>query len=85
MAEINNLKLRYTSLYELRKISIESRKSLDEIRENVLIEKKGNRQKALDNSILNIALDICLRTIERVKKEVDSLLRIYGDRINVIK
>jgi len=43
MAEINNLKLRYTSLYELRKISIDSRKSLDEIREDALGEKKGNR------------------------------------------
>jgi hypothetical protein len=39
MAEINNLKLRYTSLYELQKISIDSRKSLDEIREQALKEK----------------------------------------------
>ena len=43
MAEINNLNLRYTSLFELQKISIESRKSVDEIREDALIEKKGNR------------------------------------------
>ena len=43
MAEINNLNLRYTSLFELQKISIESRKDLDEIREDALIEKKGNR------------------------------------------
>ncbi len=40
MAEINNLNLRYTSLYELQKVSIDSRKSLDEIREQVFKEKR---------------------------------------------
>jgi len=43
IAENNNLRIRYTSLFELQKISIDSRKSLDEIREDALIEKKGNR------------------------------------------
>ena len=43
IAENNNLNIRYTSLFELQKISIDSRKSLDEIREDALIEKKGNR------------------------------------------
>jgi hypothetical protein len=43
IAENNNLSIRYTSLFELQKISIDSRKSLDEIREDALIEKKGNR------------------------------------------
>mgnify|MGYP003577148190 CR=1 FL=1 len=43
MAEINNLKLRYTSLYELQRISIDSRKSLDEIREQAFNEKRVNK------------------------------------------
>ena len=43
IAENNNLRIRYTSLFELQKISIDSRKRLDEIREDALIEKKGNR------------------------------------------
>jgi hypothetical protein len=43
IAEKNNLSIRYTSLFELQKISIDSRKSLDEIREDALIEKKGDR------------------------------------------
>lgn len=40
MAEINNISLRYTSLFELQKISLDSRKSLDEIRDQALKEKK---------------------------------------------
>jgi len=40
MAEINNISLRYTSLFELQKISLNSRKSLDEIRDQALKEKK---------------------------------------------
>ncbi len=40
MAEINNIRLRYTSLFELQKISLDSRKSLDEIRDQALKEKK---------------------------------------------
>ncbi len=40
MAEINNISLRYTSLFELKKISLDSRKSLDEIRDQALKEKK---------------------------------------------
>ena len=43
IAESNNLRIRYTSLFELQRISIDSRKRLDEIREDALIEKKGNR------------------------------------------
>ena len=43
VAEIRNLNMRYTSLFELQKISIDSRKSLDKIREEALEEKKGNR------------------------------------------
>jgi len=35
----------------------------------------------LDNYILNIAIDICLRTIERVKKEIDNV----DGRISVSK
>jgi hypothetical protein len=38
-AEINKLNLRYTSLFELQKISRDSRKSLDKIREEALKEK----------------------------------------------
>lgn len=40
MAEINNISLRYTSLFELQKISLDSRKSLDEITDQALKEKK---------------------------------------------
>jgi len=40
MAEINNTGLRYTSLFELQKISIDSGKSLDEIEDHALKEKK---------------------------------------------
>jgi hypothetical protein len=40
MAEINNISLRYTSLFELKNISIDSRKSLDEIRDQAFKEKK---------------------------------------------
>lgn len=40
MAEINNISLRYTSLFELQKISLDSRKSLDEIRDQAVKEKK---------------------------------------------
>lgn len=39
IAESHNLSIRYTSLFELQKISIDSRKSLDEIREEALKEK----------------------------------------------
>lgn len=39
IAEGHNLSIRYTSLFELQKISIDSRKSLDEIREEALKEK----------------------------------------------
>jgi hypothetical protein len=42
IAEIRKLDMRYTSLFELHKISIESRKSLNKIREEALQEKKGN-------------------------------------------
>ena len=44
MAEINNVKLRYTSLFELQKISLESRKSLDEIMEKATKENKDTRR-----------------------------------------
>lgn len=40
MAEINNISLRYTSLFELQRISKDSRKSLDEIRDQALKEKR---------------------------------------------
>jgi hypothetical protein len=40
MAELNNISLRYTSLFELRKISIDARKSLDEIEDQALKQKK---------------------------------------------
>jgi len=36
IAENNNLHMRYTSLFELQKISIDSRKSLNKLREEVL-------------------------------------------------
>jgi hypothetical protein len=39
IAESHNLRIRYTSLFELQKISMESRKNLDEIREEALKEK----------------------------------------------
>lgn len=39
IAESHNLSIRYTSLFELQKISIESRKNLDEIREVALKDK----------------------------------------------
>lgn len=39
IAQSHNLSIRYTSLFELQKISIDSRKSLDEIREEALKEK----------------------------------------------
>lgn len=40
MAEINNIHLRYTSLFELQRISMDSRKSLDEIEEQAFKEKR---------------------------------------------
>lgn len=40
VAEIKELNMRYTSLFELEKISIDSRKSLDEIADQALKEKK---------------------------------------------
>ena len=40
VAEVKELNMRYTSLFELHKISIDSRKSLDEIRDQALKEKK---------------------------------------------
>jgi hypothetical protein len=43
VAEMKKLDMRYTSLLELHKISIESRKSLNKIREEALKDKKGNR------------------------------------------
>jgi hypothetical protein len=39
IAESHNLTIRYTSLFELQKISIDSRKSLDEIKKEALNEK----------------------------------------------
>ena len=42
IAESHNLSIRYTSLFELQKISIDARKSLDEIREEALKEKGAN-------------------------------------------
>lgn len=39
-AENEKLKTRYTSLFELNRISIDSRKSLDEFRDEVLEQKK---------------------------------------------
>jgi hypothetical protein len=41
VAEVKKLDMRYTSLFELRKISIESRKSLNQIKKEALKEKKG--------------------------------------------
>ena len=41
VAEIKKLDLRYTSLFELHKISIDSRKSLNKLKEEVLEEKKS--------------------------------------------
>jgi hypothetical protein len=40
VAEINKLDLRYTSLFELHKISIDSRISLNKLKEEILKEKK---------------------------------------------
>jgi hypothetical protein len=40
VAEVKELNMRYTSLFELRKISIDSRKSLDEIRDQAFEEKE---------------------------------------------
>jgi hypothetical protein len=42
IAENKNLDVRYTSLFELHKISIDSRKSLNKLMEDVLKEKKGD-------------------------------------------
>jgi hypothetical protein len=42
IAESHNLSIRYTSLFELQKISIDARKNLDEIREEALKEKGAN-------------------------------------------
>jgi len=44
VAEIKKLDVRYTSLFELRKISIDSRKSLNELREEAFKEKKLNKE-----------------------------------------
>jgi len=44
VAEIKKLDVRYTSLFELRKISIDSRKSLNELREEAFKEKKLNNE-----------------------------------------
>jgi hypothetical protein len=41
IAEIKKLDIRYTSLFELHKISIDSRKSLNKLREEALKEKKN--------------------------------------------
>jgi hypothetical protein len=43
VAESNNLRIRYTSLYELQKISIDSRKCLDEIRKEAMKVGTGKR------------------------------------------
>jgi hypothetical protein len=43
-AQHEKLNGRYTSLFELRQISIDSRNSLNKLREQVLKEKKGNNQ-----------------------------------------
>jgi hypothetical protein len=42
IADIEKLDVRYSSLYELHKISIDSRKSLNKLKEEVLKENKGN-------------------------------------------
>jgi hypothetical protein len=44
IAEIKKLDVRYTSLFELHKISIDSRKSLNKLREEAMKEKKGNSE-----------------------------------------
>jgi|SRR6185436_19981142 len=44
VAEIKKLDVRYTSLFELRKISIDSRKNLNELREEAFKEKKLNKE-----------------------------------------
>lgn len=44
VAEIKKLDVRYTSLFELRKISIDSRKNLNELREEAFKEKKLNNE-----------------------------------------
>jgi hypothetical protein len=41
IAENNNLHIRYTSLFELHKISIDSRMSLNKLKEDILREKKS--------------------------------------------
>jgi hypothetical protein len=41
VAEEKKLNIRYTSLFELQNISINSRKSLNKLREEALKEKKG--------------------------------------------
>jgi predicted DNA-binding protein YlxM (UPF0122 family) len=46
MAANSNLDVRYTSLFELRKISIDSRISLDKLKEEVM---KGKRSKEIKN------------------------------------
>ncbi len=50
MAESNNIKLRYTSLFELHKISLDSRKSLDEIEDLVFKRKRNNLEDKIENS-----------------------------------
>ena len=49
MAEINNINFRYTSLFELQKISMDSRKSLDEIEEQALKRKRKNSDDKSDS------------------------------------
>jgi len=44
VAEIKKLDVRYTSLFELRKISIDSRKNFNELREEAFKEKKLNKE-----------------------------------------
>lgn len=46
---MNNVDLRYTSIFELLEIAIVSRKSLDEIRDQALKE-KGAKQNENDKS-----------------------------------
>lgn len=45
VAENEKLDIRYTSLFELRRISIDSRKSLNKLKEDVLNEKKKDREQ----------------------------------------
>jgi hypothetical protein len=77
-AEKEKLKTCYTSHFELNRISIDSRKSLDELKEKVLEHKKH------DNYTLNVNLDICLKIYTNVIQKIPNIdARISPNGISI--